>query len=244
MICSFEQLSATITRNDYEKKQEELRKKLHKHNVIDNQEHKGAVMNPINRSAAVMLKGAGAWCEPPEAYRKQERKGDKQMSKSSKYTEESGETLLPIRIGKQTVLPVKDGDGDYYDPDDFARAIIKYVQEEYRDSLGGLAMSVTEARGLIDEAVAGVGGQVKKYDDAMKDAKSKIRSSRMTVIAETHQVAKALKDVREFFLGSDYAEETKRLGEFVELCERLKALKECGFLDTVADTMINLAESK
>jgi len=35
--------------------------------------------------------------------------------------------------------------------------------------------------------------------------------------------------------------ERKRLSEFVDLCERLKKLKDSGFLDTVADTMIRLA---
>jgi hypothetical protein len=54
-------------------------------------------------------------------------------------------------------------------------------------------------------------------------------------------VVNALKDVRQFFLGPDYEREQKRLVEFVDLCERLKRLKDSGFLDTVADTMIRLA---
>jgi hypothetical protein len=50
-----------------------------------------------------------------------------------------------------------------------------------------------------------------------------------------------LREVRAFFLDKDYATELARLREFVEVCERLKLLKDCGFLDTVADTMLRLA---
>ena len=39
----------------------------------------------------------------------------------------------------------------------------------------------------------------------------------------------------------DYKEEVARLKDFVDLCERLQKLKESGFLDSVADTMLGLA---
>jgi hypothetical protein len=52
----------------------------------------------------------------------------------------------------------------------------------------------------------------------------------------------ALKEVRQFFIGSDYKAEMERLSEFVALCERMQKLKDTGFLDRVADTMLNLAE--
>jgi hypothetical protein len=51
----------------------------------------------------------------------------------------------------------------------------------------------------------------------------------------------ALKEVRAFFIDKDYELERARLAEFISLCERLRALKESGFLDTVAETMLNLA---
>ena len=49
-----------------------------------------------------------------------------------------------------------------------------------------------------------------------------------------------LRDVREFFLGREYDQQMARLTEFVELCERLEKLKESGFLDSVAETMLRL----
>ena len=67
-----------------------------------------------------------------------------------------------------------------------------------------------------------------------------IRATRYTVLNEVNQMLTGLKDVRQFFMGSDYKEQTDRLRGFVELCERLQKLKETGFLDAVADTIIEL----
>jgi len=67
-----------------------------------------------------------------------------------------------------------------------------------------------------------------------------IRQTRFSVVRETAEMAAPLKDVRQFFIGADYREQVDRLKEFVSLCERLKALKDSGFLDKVADTMIRL----
>jgi hypothetical protein len=52
----------------------------------------------------------------------------------------------------------------------------------------------------------------------------------------------SLKEVRQFFLEGDYEKEIERLHEFVDLCERLKALTQDGFLDAVADTLLKLAD--
>jgi hypothetical protein len=50
----------------------------------------------------------------------------------------------------------------------------------------------------------------------------------------------ALKDVRTFFLEGDYEKQIDRLREFIDLCERLKALKDSGTLDAIADTILKL----
>lgn len=68
-----------------------------------------------------------------------------------------------------------------------------------------------------------------------------MRQTRMAFDTETRLLMAQLREVRQFFLDNNHAEEISRLKEFVELCERLKALKESGFLDVVADTMIKLA---
>ena len=63
----------------------------------------------------------------------------------------------------------------------------------------------------------------------------------MTTTTEVAAMLKPLEDVRQFFLGKDHEAEVARLREFVDLCERLQKLKQSGFLDTVADTMLKLS---
>ena len=67
-----------------------------------------------------------------------------------------------------------------------------------------------------------------------------MREKKFALESETRQLLSAFGDVRQFFLDDRHEEQVKRLAEFVALCERLKALKETGFLDTVADTMLKL----
>jgi hypothetical protein len=50
-----------------------------------------------------------------------------------------------------------------------------------------------------------------------------------------------LKGVREYFLEKDYEREMARLNDFVTLCKSIKALKDAGILDAVADLAIRLA---
>jgi hypothetical protein len=70
---------------------------------------------------------------------------------------------------------------------------------------------------------------------------SEVRTSRMTIVREVQQSLSALKDVRKFFLDSDYGEEMARLENFVGVCEQLRALKDDGTLDAVGDLAIRLA---
>jgi hypothetical protein len=71
-----------------------------------------------------------------------------------------------------------------------------------------------------------------------------MRMTRASFDSENRQLLNGLRDVRAFFLDKDYDLEVSRLKDFVETCERLKKLKDSGFLDTVADTMLRLAETK
>lgn len=68
-----------------------------------------------------------------------------------------------------------------------------------------------------------------------------VRQIRAAFSVEFSQLVKQLEELRKFFIGPIYDEELKRLKDFVETCERLKVLKDSGFLDSVADTMLRLA---
>lgn len=67
-----------------------------------------------------------------------------------------------------------------------------------------------------------------------------VRQWRMATDAELRKTLEGFNDVRKFFLSDDHPTQVQRLREFVELCERLQKLKESGFLDQVADTILKL----
>ena len=104
-----------------------------------------------------------------------------------------------------------------------------------------IVRSAQDARRIVDELVRGLGSDFDRFKVSAKQYLEEIRQIRYAVVTETSQMTKPLGDIRQFFLGSDYKEQITRLKEFVELCERLQKLKESGFLDNVADTMLRLA---
>jgi hypothetical protein len=98
-----------------------------------------------------------------------------------------------------------------------------------------------DARRIISELTDGIGGDMEKFRAETKRHLEDIRGTRFAMVTEASQMIGPLKELRQFFLGGDYKEEVARLKDFVDLCERLQKLKESGFLDSVADTMLRLA---
>jgi hypothetical protein len=125
--------------------------------------------------------------------------------------------------------------------DELAARITGNIEKMVPKGLRDLAQCAVNARGMLDESVKEIGLSMDEFDRLTKGALQHVRATRMAVVSECSQMVNSLKDVRQFFLGPDYERETERLREFVDLCERLKALKDSGFLDTVADTMIRLS---
>lgn len=77
--------------------------------------------------------------------------------------------------------------------------------------------------------------------DEMGKYLTDVRQTKMALGTETKQLLAQCQDVRTFFLSPEHASEVQRLKEFVEVCERLKALRDSGFLDSVADTILKLS---
>ena len=98
-----------------------------------------------------------------------------------------------------------------------------------------------EAGDVLDEAVRHCGSALEKLKPLKKDVIEELRGMRMTTTSEAAAMLKPLEEIRKFFLGDDHKQEVERLKEFVELCERLQKLKQSGFHDTDADTMLKLA---
>jgi hypothetical protein len=191
---------------------------------------------PIDRAAAMLLSRAPWYAHAPSV-RQEPKQEIKIMPEKATYVENLGECL---NIGKERVFPRKHNGELMYSVEDMAKALIAHAKT-IDPELEKISVSAADCRKAIDESIADVGSSVREFDRVTKDGLSEIRMKRMTIISECASMVNAMRDVRQFFLGPDYDREQKRLVEFVDLCERLKRLKDSGFLDTVADTMIRLA---
>jgi hypothetical protein len=104
-----------------------------------------------------------------------------------------------------------------------------------------LAEQTAEAADTLDVAVQRVGKHLETLKPLKKETLDELRGLRMATTTEVAAMLKPLEDLRKFFLGAEHDKEIERLREFVDLCERLEKLKQSGFLDTVADTMLKLS---
>lgn len=109
------------------------------------------------------------------------------------------------------------------------------------DTMGTLVEQTKEAKDALRVAIEGIGVNMEKLKPMKKEIIDELRGLRMTTASEVASMLKPLEDIRKFFMGSEHEKEIARLREFVDLCERLEKLKNSGFLDTVADTMLKLA---
>lgn len=147
----------------------------------------------------------------------------------------------PLMKGMTLKYATSDGQ---YSIDDLASEVVLAIQRNAPKELSDLARIAIDSRKVLLESSQNICEIVNDFDRITKSAQQSIRSNRMNIVSECAHVVGALKDVRQFFLGPDYEREQKRLSDFVDLCERLKVLKDSGFLDTVADTMLRLAATE
>lgn len=107
--------------------------------------------------------------------------------------------------------------------------------------MSNITEQAIEAKTALAEACNRIGENMEKLKPMKKDMIDELRGLRMTTTTEVAAMLKPLEDLRKFFLGAEHDKEIARLREFVDLCERLQTLKESGFLDSVADTMLKLS---
>ena len=124
---------------------------------------------------------------------------------------------------------------------ELGHGIIKH-KEKLNDQSVDLALRVLEAQESLEWSVNHF---KKSWFDWAKTANERLHDLtmwRMSFGREVKQLLTDAADIRQFFLDEKHLEEVRRLREFVELCERLKALKADGTLDAVTDIMLKLAE--
>lgn len=113
--------------------------------------------------------------------------------------------------------------------------------ERLKDPTVELAVRLAEATEFLEWSVNHVRKDWLDWIDQTKQAIIDTRQTKAAMEFETKGLLAACADVRKFFLSDDHTKEVQRLKEFVELCERLRALKADGTLDAVADTILKLS---
>lgn len=101
--------------------------------------------------------------------------------------------------------------------------------------------SARESKKILEQLKDDVASLADVIQPQMTAHVEKLRTHRMAVVSELSLSLGAMREVRKFFLESDYATEIDRLERFVSVCRELQALKETGVLDAVADIAIRLA---
>lgn len=116
--------------------------------------------------------------------------------------------------------------------------------ERTLENTKSLTERLKDAQNALDLACRNFrAGAINFLSEDMPKAINDVRQARMAFGNESSQLMRQMQDLRTFFVGPDYEKEVTRLKDFVTLCDRLKALKDSGFLDTVADTMLKLANA-
>ena len=210
------------------------------------------VRTPVDRVAARVVARAPWWASPPEPTKippKQKKPNNKKKRTKKMSTIKSDVVVNGVASGipgssyvANSGLTIRTVNGQQvFDTDEVAALICAEIAKLPKETRPNVK-AAEDARQIIQELIQGIGGEMEKFRADNKRYLEDIRSVRFAMVAETSQMTGALKEVRQFFLGGDYKEEISKLKEFVELCERLQALKESGFLDNVADTMLRLAQ--
>lgn len=111
------------------------------------------------------------------------------------------------------------------------------------DQIHELVGKVSEAREALFAAMADIGTTFHTFKESTDNIAKELHAFRSSVVTDLSKAKSEMEDVRKFFLSKDHVTEIDRLREFITLCEQLKALKDSGFLDAVADTILKLEGS-
>lgn len=113
--------------------------------------------------------------------------------------------------------------------------------EKYVRETTNLAEISMEARKALMDALVDIGSVWRDWEKTSAGYIKEVRDFRMVVATELATAKRDLVDIRKFFLEKDHDQEVARIKEFVEVCERLQALKKSGTLDAMVDLVIKLS---
>ena len=195
---------------------------------------------PVDRAAAMLLSKPNHLHYPP-----QEKKKSEPVKQSPKQQRTMSEKL-PYSQPVNSRPSFQNGGQGQHDKSEtemsmeLHRGFVNQSEKSLKETVSLLSQAM-DARDSMDIMAESWKVSWSTFQETTGERLKELRMNRMAMDSETRQLMAALREVRSFFADKNHSEEVERLREFVGLCERLKAMKESGFLDTVADTMIRLA---
>lgn len=192
---------------------------------------------PIDKTAALVISRAPDWALPPvpePKFAERNKQTQQTHQKNHMKTELTNNRLMDGKITEKS-------DADL--GTEVVRAATKAFEKGVNDA-EELVVRAKAARDAIDAMADSTPKAWFDCLDALNSAIADARNKRFALDAEMRNMLSSLGDIRKFFLDDRHEEEVRRLNEFVCLCERLKTLKDEGFLDRIADTILSLSVSR
>jgi methionine synthase II (cobalamin-independent) len=115
------------------------------------------------------------------------------------------------------------------------------LADKFKDASIDMAERAAAAREFLELHTDSVRASWLDWRDESVKVMEDIRQTRVAIGHESAKLLAECGDVRKFFLSDDHEKEIVKLREFIELCERLRSLKNDGTLDKLADTILKLA---
>lgn len=178
---------------------------------------------PIDKVAARVIAPASWDCQPPQP--------------KPKFMKHSGEVRTVRKLTEDGHVE------ELVNRDDVERNAVgmrEHQTENLVKNLETLEGRARDIHGALDYLLAHMEEPFLKSSELIGKHLALLREKRYAIDTETRLIMTQLKEVRQFFLDESHDKEVDRLREFVDLCERLKTLKDSGFLDVVADTILRL----
>lgn len=197
---------------------------------------------PIDKVAARVVAPATGYNQPPVPPPKFEPK-PKRMPVNQKVPEDHLGQGGTSRVKTKTQLTEDGYRETMMDMNSLAPAAIEEHERTVKKGIKASEELLEKSRDVIasiDYLASELRGPWAEFQKSIKEALTTVREQRLALGSETRMLMGSLKEVRQFFLEDSYETEIQRLHEFIDVCERLKALKESGFLDSIADTILKL----
>jgi hypothetical protein len=187
-------------------------------------------LKPADRVAARVVAPARWYEKPPEPkpqFMKQDFPEPPRLKTKTMVNPETGKPEKFVDVGGFNTMSADSAE--------------QRVRQEMKAKME-LTAKIEELNEAIEKLTASMAGPLEDVKKWTRAGMEDIRQARMAIVTEGNTLLKELQDIRKFFLEDTYATEIKRLGEFIDMMERLRSLAADGTMDLVADIILKLAD--